>query len=315
MFYDVLTLGPAHARDTLWVGVSAADGQAYVADERGAGLNANRPGNESAVAACTVGARYRGQPMFSVPPPLGDVPELVTDEPTGRQILVPLDLAALLGGALPAGAPVALERCSSDDILKRVAVSGGDVVLTHPDGSHETIAFPNPADHAAVLATLNSDSPQRLANRYLLHLVVAASDPQAFFSRVSGDIVAVGTVNDRLAPKPGRFLYFVRAADALGHLSDGGAILPLVVRVPSTAGAATPRRRALTTTNTALALTVAIGVDPDPTRRCCSRRSAHRARSPPRRARRSCCACPTGATSTRTTGCACGWPTARCSRR
>jgi hypothetical protein len=265
VFYDVLALSPAQPRAVLWVGVAAADAQAYVPDERGAGLNANRPGNESAVAACTVAARYRGQPVFSVPPPLGDVPELVTDEPTGRQILVPLDLVALLAGALPAGAPIALERCSSDEILARVAVSGSDVVLTHPDGSHQTIAFPNPTDHATVLATLNSNDPQRLANRYLLHLVVAASDPQAFFTRISGDIATVGVVNDRLAPKPGRFLYFARAADALGHLSADGAILPVVVRVPSTATAATPRRRALTTTNSALALTVALGIDPDTT--------------------------------------------------
>jgi hypothetical protein len=264
VFYDVLTLGPAQPRDVLWVGVSAADGQSYVPDERSAGLNANRPGNESAVAASTVAARYRGQPVFSVPPPLGDVPEVVTDEPTGRQILVPLDLNALLGGALAPGAPAALERCSSDEILARVAVSGSDVVLTHPDGSHETIPFPNPTDHATVLAALSS-SPERLANRYLLHLIAAASNPQAFFTRISGDIVTVGAVNDRLPPKPGRFLYFVRAADALGHLSDGGALLPVVVRVPSTATAATPRRRALTTTNTQVALTVALGIDPDTT--------------------------------------------------
>lgn len=264
VFYDVLALSAAQPRDVLWVGVSAADAQSYVPDERGAGVNANRPGNESAVAACTVAARYRGQPVFSVPPPLGDVPELVTDEPTGRQILVSLDLAALLGGALPAGAPAALERCSSDEILNRVTVSGSDVVLTHPDGSHETIAFPNPTDHAAVLAALDAH-PERLANRYLLHLVAAASDPAAFFTRISADVVAVGTVNDRLPPKPGRFLYFVRAADALGHLSDGGALLPVVVRVPSTASAATPRRRALTTTNTQISLTVGLGIDPDTT--------------------------------------------------
>ncbi|HEX8113819.1 MAG TPA: hypothetical protein VF516_39075, partial [Kofleriaceae bacterium] len=265
VFYDLLTLSPAHPRDAVWVGVSAADAQSYIADERTAGANAPRAGNESAIVTCAVVARYRGQPVFSVPPPLGDVPELVTDEPAGRSILVALDLGALLGGALPAGAPVALARCSSDDLLSRVALSGSDVVLTHPDGSHETIAFPNPGDHAAVVATLGSPDPQRLANRYLLHLVAGSSHPVGLFERVSADIVHVGPVTDRLAPKPGRFLYLVRAADALGNVSDGGAVLPVVVRVPSTANAVRPLRRGLAATATTATLTVAVPADPDTT--------------------------------------------------
>jgi hypothetical protein len=266
VFYDVLSLSVTHPRDSLWVGVSAADAQPYVPDERTAGAFSNRPGNESGIVVGAVTARYRGQPAFSVPPPLGDVPELVTDEPTGRQVLVSLDLGALLRGALPAGSPCVLERCPADEVISRTSVSGGNVVLTHPDGTQENIAFLNPGDHAAVIATLSSDTPQRLANRYLLHLVVASSDPTMFFERVSDDILQVGAADDRLAPKPGRFLYLVRAADALGHVSEGTGILPLIVRVPSTAGAATPQKRALTTTDTDVTLTVAItGADPDTT--------------------------------------------------
>ena len=266
VFYDVLNLSVAHPRDSLWVGVSAADAQPYVPDERTTGAFSNRPGNESGVVVCAVTARYRGQPTFSIPPPLGDVPELVTNEPTGRQVLVSLDLDALLGGALAAGSPCVLERCPADEVISRTSVSGGNVVLTHPDGTQENIAFPNPGDHAAVIAMLSSDTPQRLANKYLLHLVVASSDPAMFFERISDDILRVGAVDDRLAPKPGRYMYLVRAADALGHVSAGTGILPLIVRVPSTAGAATPRKRALTTTDMDVTLTVAItGADPDTT--------------------------------------------------
>jgi hypothetical protein len=246
--------------------VSAADAQSYVSDERTTGAFANRPGNESGIVVCGVTARYRGQPTFSIPPPLGDVPELVTDEATGRQVLVSLDLDALLGGALPAGSPCVLERCTADEVVSRTSVSGGNVVLAHPDGTEENIAFPNPGDHAAVIATLTSDNPQRLANRYLLHLVVASSDPAAFFERSGDDILQVGGVDDRLPPKPGRFMYLVRAADALGHVSSGTGILPIIVRVPSTAGGATPQKRSLTTTDTAATLTVAVtGADPDTT--------------------------------------------------
>lgn len=263
IFYDLLTLDEWHPRDVQWVGVAAADAQPYVPDERSAGALANRPGNESSIATCTAAARYRGQPVFSVPPPLGDVLEIVTDEPTGRSVLVSLDLNALLGGALAAGAPVSLERCSSDDVLSRAGVSGNDVVLNNPDGTQQTVTFANPGDQAAVLATLSSTDPQRLANKYLLHLVVASNDPAAFFTPVSGQTQQVGVVDDPLAPKPGRFLYFARAGDALGHVSLGGAILPVVVRIPSTALAATPRRRTLTATNSAVSLTVAVPADPE----------------------------------------------------
>jgi hypothetical protein len=265
VFYDLFSLSPAQPRGSVWVGVSAADDQPYVPDERTAGPNANRPGNESAIVTCTVDARYRGQPVFSVPPPLGDVPEIVTDEPTGRQVLASLDLAALLGGALPAGAPIAIERCSSDDVTSALSVVASAVTLTHADGTRETITFANPGDEAAVLATLSSNTPQALANRYLLHVVAASSDPMAFFTRLSSDIDQVGSFEDRLPPKPSRFLYCVRAADALGHLSDGGAILPVVVRVPSIAPAVTVRFKALSTTNTSISLSVIAPSDPGTT--------------------------------------------------
>jgi hypothetical protein len=265
VFYDVLTLSVAHPRDAVWVGVSAADAQGYVPDQRATGTFANRPGNESGIAPCGITERYRGQPVFSMPPPLGDVPELVTEEPTGRQVLVTLDLAALVGGGLPAGSRVALERCSADEVISRTSVSGSNVVLTQPDGTQQTIPFPNPSDSAAVLAALNGPTPQRLANRYLMHLLAASMDPEAFFTRPSAHIETLGPVTDRLAPKPGRFLYFLRAADALGNLSSGGALLPTVVRVPSIAGAATPVRRSLSGAAGNATLTVAVAPDPDTT--------------------------------------------------
>jgi hypothetical protein len=265
VFYDVLTLDPAHPNSSVWVGVSSADAESYVADTRAAGALANRSGNESGIVTCAVTARYRGQPVFSVPPPLGDVPEIVTEEPTGRQVIVTLDLAALVAVALPAGSPVALERCGADEVLSRTNVVGNDVVLTHPDGTAQIIPFPNPADHASVLATLNGADPQRLENRYLLHLLAAATDPEAFFARPTGDIVPLGPTADRLAPKPGRFFYYIRAADTLGHLSAGGALLPVVVRVPSAAAAAAPVRRALTGAGGSATLTVAVPADPDTT--------------------------------------------------
>jgi len=265
VFYDLLTLDPNHPRDSIWVGVSAADSQAYVADERTTGTLANRPGNESGIVTCAVTARYQGQPVFSVPPPLGDVPEQVTEEPTGRQVLTTLDLTMLLSGALPAGATVVVERCGTDEVLSRLSVSGNSVVLALPDGTSHAVPFPNPTDLATVLATLNGPNPQTLANRYLLHALATAPDPEVFFTRPTADIVTVGPVIDRLPQKPGRFFYFVRATDAQGHLSSGGALLPLVVRVPSVADAAQPVRRTIAATPHSVSLTVAVPPDPDTT--------------------------------------------------
>lgn len=267
VFYDVLDLRVAHPLDTLWVGVSAADAQSYVPDQRTTGALSGRPGNESAIVVCAVSARFQDQPVFSVPSPVGDVPEIVTDEPTGRSVLVSLDLAALLGAALPSGSPCVLERCPADNVLSGLAAVNGQVLLTHPDGvTRDVITFANPGDEATVLATLNSDRPQALANRYLMFIVGSCSDPAAFFARLGDDILAAGAVDERLAPKPARYLYLVRAADTLGHISDGFAILPAIVRVPSTAGATTPVKRSLAGTDTAVTLTVAVtGNDPDTT--------------------------------------------------
>ena len=261
VFYDELTLTPTHPRDALWVGVSAADAQSYVPDERTTGANANRPGNESGIAVCTVAARYQGQPVFSVPAPLVDVPEIVTDEPTGRQVLVSLDINALLAGSLPPGAPIAVERCSADDITSALVVVAGSVQLTNPDGSQQTIVFPNPGDEATVIATLSSANPQRLPNKYLLYIVGKSNDTTAFFERISSKIDQVGLFTDRLAPKPGRFYYFVRAADALGHLSEGGAILPIAVRVPSVALGTRPIMQSVSATSTSVSLVVAVPAD------------------------------------------------------
>jgi hypothetical protein len=263
VFYDVLTLTLAHPRDALWVGVSAADAQSYVPDQRASGANANRPGNESGIAVCTIDARYQGQPVFSVPPPLGDVPEIVTDEPTGRSILVTFDISSLLGGALPPGAPIAVERCSADDVTSALSTSGGQVHLSNPDGSQQTIVFPNPGDEAAVVATLSSSNPQRLANKYILYILGASNDTRAFFDRISSKLDQVGTFTDRLAPKPGRFYYFVRAADALGHLSDGGALLPIAIRVPSVALGTRPVMQSVRATSSGASLVVAVPADDD----------------------------------------------------
>ena len=263
VLFDVLSVSAAAPADEAWVGVSAADAEPYVDDEIPAAQpNGGRPGNESSIAAVTGSARYRGRPEFSIPPPLGDVPELVTDEPTGRQLAVTLDASALLGGAaVSAAATVALDRCPLDAVLKITGLNGTDVVLQRADGTHQTVVFPNPSDEATVRAGLASDHPERLDTRYVLFLLGHFDSPQELFSP-TGALQTASALSDQLPPKPGRYFYRVRLSDGSGAVSTGGAILPIVVRVPSIAPMPAPTRRTVSVADDTLS--VGLGLQPDP---------------------------------------------------
>jgi hypothetical protein len=265
VFYDLLNLTPAHPLDSIWVGVSAADAEAYVVDELPPAVsNGGRPGNECSIVTYVVMGRDRTQPVLTVPPPIGDVPELIGEEPTGRQILVALDLPAALPGALAANEPIGLERCAVETILSITSLNpANQIELRMLDGTSQTISYPNPEDEAAVVAMLQSANPERVATRYLLYLATQHARPDEIFEATSGATWPFGVVTDRLAPKPARYFYRVRRADALRRLSAGGAILPLVVRVPSTAPPAAPTRVALTASTSAVALTLQVPNDPD----------------------------------------------------
>ena len=264
LIFDAIDVTATDRTQTVWVGVSAADAQSYVADELPAAVpNGDRPGNESSIAAVAVSARYRGRPVFSVPPPLGDPPEIVADEPTGRQVGVAIDAHALLAGALPAGAQVALDRCPADAILAVTGLDGANnVVMRRADGTSQTVVFPNPGDEATVVAALQSPHPEWLASRYLLFLLGHFDHPDELLQRTGGQLADAAALSDAVDPKPGRWFYRVRLADSAGAVSEGGAILPVVARVPSTAPAPSPRRVEVQALSTGLTLTV--DIDPDP---------------------------------------------------
>jgi hypothetical protein len=206
---------------------------------------------------------YRGRPTFSMPPPLGEIPEVVSDEPTGRQVSFRLDGSALLSGALNPGSSVALDRCSAPAILAITRVDGaGSITMHRGDGSAQAITFPNAADEAAVASALASDHPERLASRYLLYLLGQFDRPDELLKRAGGGLQRLDTLTDRVDPGPSRYLYRVRLADERGAVSAGGAILPIVARVGSTAPPAPPRQVGLVLEG-GLALTVDVDPDPD----------------------------------------------------
>ena len=210
----------------------------------------------------TATARYRGRPEFSIPPPLGDVPEIVTDEPTGRSLSVTFDGSALLGGAVAAGASVALDRCPLDAILAITSLSSGDVVMRRANGTQQTVAFANPGDENG-LDGLASDHPERIASRYFLYLAGHFDQPDELFTRTDGVLHSAGSLTDQIQPKPGRYFYRIRMADASGAVSVGGAILPVVVRVPSTMPMPAPRDAASSVSVNALSVNIGLERDPD----------------------------------------------------
>ena len=206
--YDVLTPDVGHKSLTAWVGVSAADAEPYVDDELSTAVpNGGRPGNESSIAAVSVTARYRGRPVFSMPPPLGDVPEAVTDEPTGRQVVAALDAATLLTGAVSASDLVAVDRCAADAILAVTSLStGGDVRMRRADGTQQTVTFPNSGDEQAVRDGLSSNHPEQLATRYLLYLLGRFDRPDELLERTGGFLQAAGGIRESVAAQAGSLL-------------------------------------------------------------------------------------------------------------
>ena len=120
---DRLNLSDAHPRDQLWIGVTAADDQAYVPDTfPQPAPSGAMPGNESAVAFAQCQATFMERPAFDPPHALINVPSLRTPEPVDAPIRFTLDLTPYLAGiGLDASMLVKPERLNVIDLLARAA--------------------------------------------------------------------------------------------------------------------------------------------------------------------------------------------------
>jgi hypothetical protein len=234
---DRLTLDADHPSARAWVGVSAADAETYVADERPAGSpHGGRPGNESSIAPVAVEGRYVGRPTFTVAPPLPDVPEQVCDEPVGDTVAAPLDLPALLPGApLPAGGRVLVERLSFAALAALVSArTDGSIGINFPNGTSANYSLANATDHSAFRAQIASGMPGAVETRFLTDALLRyPAQLESLWRPALADPVAFAKVTDALPGKAERYSYRVRLVDAAGHVSLGAAIVPIVVRIPS----------------------------------------------------------------------------------
>jgi len=261
-----LTLAADHPADSIWVGISTADDQGYVADALAPADN--RPGNESAIVAVLAAGRYAGRPQLDIPPPLAAVPQLRTPEPGAMPLHFPLDLTPFLPAPALAGR-VRHERVAAGALLGACrATADGRVVGVPVDpraaGDAEVeIAVPNPADRANLVAALRSGRSLQVEDRFLVYLAGHHPYRDRLFAPAHEGGRSPGPFFDTLPAAVDRWVYRVRRVDAASHVSAGAATAAVVVRVPSLQGGAPPVRAPRQPADPAHALRVR--VPPDPT--------------------------------------------------
>ncbi|MFC7359469.1 hypothetical protein [Nocardioides astragali] len=263
---DRLVVDQDHPVDQLWVGVSAADDQAYVPDQLAPAET--RPGNESAIVATLAIARHHGRPSLEIPPPLAAVPVVRTPEPGAEPLRFPLDLTPHLPAAALSASRVRHERVSARLLAAACAatedgrVLGRPVEPLEPGDDDEEIPVPNPDDRAALVAALRTGRSALVEDRFVVYLAGRHPYRDRLFAPAHLEPVVPGTFGEQLPPAAERWLYRVRAVDRAGHVSAGSATARAVVRVPSRLPGATPVRAPRLDGDAADLVRVAVPADP-----------------------------------------------------
>jgi hypothetical protein len=262
---DRLTLTPDQPADSLWVGVSAADDQAYVADQLAPAET--RPGNESAIMPLLASGRYAGRPVLEIPPPLAPVPQLRTPEPGAEPVHFPLDLSPFLPSGALAAARVRHERVAAGALLAACRATPDGRVLAEPvepfapGDVEDEIPIPNPADRAELVAAILSGRSPQVDDRFLVYLAGHHRYRDRLFAAAHDDPRPPGAFAETLPAAPDRWIYRVRSVDAAGHVSAGSATAMVVVRVPSLMAGAPPMRAPRQPTDLPQALRVRVPAD------------------------------------------------------
>jgi hypothetical protein len=245
---DRLNLSDVHPRDTVWLGVSAADDQSYVADLLPGG---GRPGNESPIVPVRCDGRYAALPQLpEAPPPLGSVPRVRTPEPRGREVGFDLDLTGFVpGNPFAPGSRVRPERVSAGAVFRALRVDSASRILARvpepPRPGEVEVQMGQelaPADQNAIRSALTAFDLDRLADRYLLYLASRHPYRDRLFEAATPDTVAFGPFRQELPGAGERYVYRLRRGDAGSRLSRGAQVAALVVRVPSPVPGAPPQR-------------------------------------------------------------------------
>ena len=215
-------------------GVTAADAEAYVPDRRAAIEPAPRPGNESTVAATEVTARYFGRPTLIVAD-LADVIAVTLPRQSADDVHGRLRPADYLPPGFVAAPRMLLERLPAPAVLPRIRVEPGAISLVTADGTASPWVL-SPADEQALRA---GQAAGLIPDRFFAHAA-------ALLDGLDADAAPLGIVDpaaeleDTLPNRASRWLYRLRAVDAMGRPSAAGQVLAVVVHVPSGARAVMP---------------------------------------------------------------------------
>jgi hypothetical protein len=234
-----LQLSDAHPRDSMWVGVTAADDQSYVPDTfTGINPGGPLPGNESGVAAVLCQGKRLVRPDYQPPPPAGPAHRVIAPEPVNGAVHFPLDLGPFLtGSGLPGGSPVMHERLHSVDLLSAFSIVNGQLVAlpvnARPGETSQPVTIPNPSDRTAITSAISSGNFEAIDDRFLVLLAHLHPFRERLFQAVSEKPVTTLDFAETLPPIAARYVYRVRKANAMGQLSVDGAVPNAVVRVPS----------------------------------------------------------------------------------
>jgi hypothetical protein len=231
---DWIATSDTASRQRVAYGVSAADAEPYIPDRRTALESSPRAGNESTVAAAEVTARYFGRPSLAIAD-LADVPAITLARRAGVDVhgtLRPADFA-------PAGATLAprmlLERLPASAVLRRLRVEPGAISLTAHDGT----THPWPLSAADQAAIREGYAAGLVPDRFAAHAATMLDGLDDAAER-RGIIDPAAPFEDTIPNRPARWLYRLRAVDAMQRPSEQAQMLGVVLHVPSPARAVAP---------------------------------------------------------------------------
>ncbi len=243
---DRLQLTDDHPRDEIWLGVSAADTEPYVADTFPG--SAPLPGNESSVALVSCQAALMRYPSYSPPHALQPVPRIRAPEPVNGEVRFVVDLAPYLAGmGLSSADSIRPERVAAEDLMAALVVRNNRLFATvvdrrDPGEADQEIVLPNPSDHAALTAAIAAGEIDRVEDRFLTYVAGVHRYADRLFHATTTEAVPFATFTDAIPPGGRRYVYRVRKAGPMGRLSRAGAIAKVVLRVPSLRPGAPPKR-------------------------------------------------------------------------
>jgi hypothetical protein len=130
------------------------------------------------------------------------------------------------------------ERASAAAVFAAYRVTATNQIIANainprPGETDVEVTVPNPGDRNAIAAALNGSSVDALDDRFVVFL--AGSHPYAdrLLEPVARQALPFGEFQETLPPVGERYVYRVRRSDAAGHLSAGGAMAAVIVRVPA----------------------------------------------------------------------------------